>query len=118
MVDPPAQPAVWRAGIEVQGNARPLFFICAGFWLLAGALLTTLVFSHLVLHHWHYYLMFALATAMLCAIAVKYARDAGLPRIDHLNGILKRGFARHHQFVGCREIVRDRAARCRRERQG
>lgn len=35
--------------------------------LLAGAVLTTLVFSHLVLHHWHYYLMFAPATAMLCA---------------------------------------------------
>ena len=35
--------------------------------LLAGALLTTLVFTHLVLHHWHYYLMFAPAVAMLCA---------------------------------------------------
>ena len=35
--------------------------------LLAGALLTTLVFSHLVLHHWHYYLMYAPAVALLCA---------------------------------------------------
>jgi hypothetical protein len=35
--------------------------------LLAGAALTTMVFSHLVLHHWHYYLMFAPAVAMLCA---------------------------------------------------
>jgi hypothetical protein len=35
--------------------------------LLAGALLTTLVFSHLVLQHWHYYLMFAPAVALLCA---------------------------------------------------
>jgi hypothetical protein len=35
--------------------------------LLAGAALTTLVFSQLVLHHWHYYLMFAPAVAMLCA---------------------------------------------------
>jgi hypothetical protein len=35
--------------------------------LLAGAALTTMVFSQLVLHHWHYYLMFAPAVAMLCA---------------------------------------------------
>ncbi len=35
--------------------------------LLAGAVVTTLVFTHLVLHHWHYYLMFAPAVAMLCA---------------------------------------------------
>jgi hypothetical protein len=35
--------------------------------LLVGGLLTTLVFTHLVLHHWHYYLMFAPAVAMLCA---------------------------------------------------
>jgi len=34
---------------------------------LAAAVLTTLVFTHLVLHHWHYYLMFAPATALLCA---------------------------------------------------
>lgn len=32
-----------------------------------GALLTTLVFCHLVLHHWHYYLMLAPAAALLCA---------------------------------------------------
>jgi hypothetical protein len=35
--------------------------------LLAGAFLTTLVFSHLVLHHYHYYLMFTPAVALLCA---------------------------------------------------
>ncbi|HTV76081.1 MAG TPA: hypothetical protein VMD57_03710, partial [Candidatus Baltobacteraceae bacterium] len=35
--------------------------------LLAGGAMTTLVFTHLVLHHWHYYLMFAPAVAMLCA---------------------------------------------------
>ena len=35
--------------------------------LLSGAVVTTLVFTHLVLHHWHYYLMFAPAVAMLCA---------------------------------------------------
>jgi hypothetical protein len=35
--------------------------------LLAGALLTTLVFSHLVLVHWHYYLIFTPAVTLLCA---------------------------------------------------
>jgi len=35
--------------------------------LLLGAVVTTLVFFHLVLHHWHYYLMFAPAVAMLGA---------------------------------------------------
>ena len=33
----------------------------------AGAVCTTLVFTHLVLHHWHYYLMFCPAVALLCA---------------------------------------------------
>jgi hypothetical protein len=35
---------------------------------LLGAALTTLVFFHLVLHHWHYYLMFAPAVALFCAM--------------------------------------------------
>ena len=35
--------------------------------ILLGAVLTTLVFFHLVLHHWHYYLMYAPAVALLCA---------------------------------------------------
>jgi hypothetical protein len=34
-------------------------------WLLA-AFITTLVFSHLVLYHWHYYLMCCPAVALLC----------------------------------------------------
>lgn len=34
-------------------------------WLLAG-LATTLVFTHVVLEHWHYYLPFAPAVALLC----------------------------------------------------
>jgi hypothetical protein len=34
-------------------------------WLLA-AFLTTVVFTHLVLVHWHYYLMFCPAVALLC----------------------------------------------------
>jgi len=37
----------------------------AKFWLL-GALLTTLIFTHLVLAHWHYYLMCCPAVALLC----------------------------------------------------
>jgi hypothetical protein len=32
-----------------------------------GTLLTTAIFSHLILHHWHYYLMLAPAVAILCA---------------------------------------------------
>ncbi|MBI3885587.1 MAG: hypothetical protein HY302_07640 [Opitutae bacterium] len=34
-------------------------------WWLAGAFVTTLVFAHLVLHHWHYYLMCSPALALL-----------------------------------------------------
>ena len=41
----------------------------AGFFL-AGAVLTTLIFTHLVLHHHHYYLMFTPAIALLVATAV------------------------------------------------
>jgi hypothetical protein len=37
----------------------------AKFWLLS-TLLTTLVFSYLVLGHWHYYLMYCPAVALLC----------------------------------------------------
>jgi hypothetical protein len=33
---------------------------------LAAVFFTTLVFTHLVLHHWHYYLMACPAVAMLC----------------------------------------------------
>ncbi len=42
-------------------------------YFLAGAFLTTLIFSHLVLHHTHYYLMFAPAVALLCAAALAQA---------------------------------------------
>lgn len=43
-----------------RGNALPKL------WLF-GAFLTTLVFTHLVLEHWHYYLMCCPAVALLCA---------------------------------------------------
>jgi hypothetical protein len=42
--------------------------LLAKFWL-AGAAITTLIFTHLVLHHWHYYLMFTPAVALVCASA-------------------------------------------------
>jgi len=35
--------------------------------LIWACLLTTLVFTHLILHHWHYYLMLTPAAALLCA---------------------------------------------------
>ena len=38
-------------------------------WLLAS-FLTTLVFSHLVLGHWHYYLMYCPAVALLCGVSL------------------------------------------------
>jgi hypothetical protein len=38
-------------------------------WLLA-TLLTSFVFTHLVLEHWHYYLMCSPAVALLCGIAI------------------------------------------------
>ena len=36
-------------------------------YLLAGALLTTLVFTHLILHHYNYLMLFSPAVAILCA---------------------------------------------------
>jgi hypothetical protein len=37
-------------------------------WLI-GAFLTTLIFTHLILHHWHYFLMFTPAVALITAQA-------------------------------------------------
>ncbi len=39
-------------------------------WLLAG-LITTFVFTHLVLHHQNYYLMYSPAVALLCGVAAQ-----------------------------------------------
>jgi hypothetical protein len=44
-------------------------------FFLAGAILTTLVFTHLVLHHAHYYLMYTPAVALLMAAAVARAES-------------------------------------------
>lgn len=43
-------------------------------WLAAGAA-TTLVFTHLVLEHWHYYLMLSPAIAMLCGSTVAWLEE-------------------------------------------
>jgi hypothetical protein len=44
--------------------------VFAKLWL-AGAIITTLIFTHVVLHHWHYYLMFAPAIALISAQAAQ-----------------------------------------------
>jgi hypothetical protein len=46
----------------------------AKLWLLA-TFLTTLVFTHLVLVHWHYYLMCCPAVALLCGITLNWWED-------------------------------------------
>jgi len=62
------------AGLGLLGvwKSRPLWLpLC----LISGCAITTLVFSHLVLHHTHYYLMFAPAVALLCANAFLWLRN-------------------------------------------
>jgi hypothetical protein len=49
---------------------------------LAGGLITTLIFFHLVLHHTHYYLMFAPAVAILCAQAAARLEERLAPMGD------------------------------------
>ncbi len=54
-------------------------------WLLA-TLLTALVFTHLVLEHWHFYLMCCPAVAMLCGATLErwedfWAREMPLPEL-------------------------------------
>jgi hypothetical protein len=50
------------------------------YWLV-GSVLTTMIFSHLVLHHRHYYLMFSPSIAMLCAQAVVDFEDLVMPSV-------------------------------------
>lgn len=51
-------------------------------YLVAGAFVTTLIFTHLILHHWHYLMMYSPAIAMLCAAALveieKFFKTAGI----------------------------------------
>jgi 4-amino-4-deoxy-L-arabinose transferase-like glycosyltransferase len=44
-------------------------------WWLGGAAVTTLVFTNLVLQHWHYYLMLCPAVALACGGALVAATD-------------------------------------------
>jgi hypothetical protein len=55
--------ALFALAFLYPGNRAPKL------WLLA-AFLTTLLFTHLVLEHWHYYLMCCPAVAMLCGAAL------------------------------------------------
>ena len=71
--------AAWRFSGAAFGSfvLRPLFiFALVGRWVnpvakyfFVGAFLTTLVFTHLILHHYHYLMLFSPAVAILCAAA-------------------------------------------------
>ncbi len=71
--------AAWRFSGAAFGSFAliPLFcFGLLGRWvnpaakfLFVGAFLTTLVFTHLILHHYHYLMLFSPAVAILCAVA-------------------------------------------------
>jgi hypothetical protein len=79
--------------------------------LLAGALLTTLVFTHLVLHHWHYYLMFAPAVALLCAeglavLEMKFAPQSTQPVFSILVSALL-GLSLLQGLMGMRRLTYD-----------
>ena len=54
-------------------KSRPLWLPLAH---ILGCVLTTMIFSHLVLHHSHYYFMFAPAVALLSANAWLWLRDS------------------------------------------
>jgi hypothetical protein len=69
----------WRILVGTLGSFALVPLAVGGLWvrnnvwpkgLLLGAFLTTLVFTHLVLVHTHYYLMLCPAVAMLCAGAL------------------------------------------------
>ena len=54
-------------------KSRPLLLpLC----LIGGSAITTLVFTHIILHHSHYYMMLAPALAMLCANAFLWLKDS------------------------------------------
>ena len=65
-------------GLGVLGiwKSRPLWLpLC----MLLGCAMTTLLFSQLVLHHSHYYLMLSPAVALLCANALTWIANKLLP---------------------------------------
>jgi hypothetical protein len=54
-------------------KSRPLYLpLC----LIGGSVITTLVFTHIILHHSHYYLMLSPAVAMLCANSFLWLKDS------------------------------------------
>jgi len=76
----------WRVAVGTLGNLvlvpLPLFGLFQASnrvakGLLLGVIMATLVFTHVVLVHWHYYLMICPAVAMFCA--------AGLRRLEQVN---------------------------------
>lgn len=72
--------AFWRLADDIFGSFSliPLFVFAfasrrvhpAAKFHFAGAFLTTLVFSHLILHHHHYLMLFSPSIAILCAVAL------------------------------------------------
>ena len=79
------------------GGIRPLLERatgCARYWLV-GSALAVMIFTHLVLHHRHYYLMFSPAIAMLCAQAV----------VDFEDCVVQHFPARRYLWVGAVTIL-------------
>jgi hypothetical protein len=75
----------WRVAVGTLGNLvlvpLPLFALFqAGNrlakGLLLGVIMATLVFTHVVLVHWHYYLMVCPAVAMFCAAGLRRLEQA------------------------------------------
>ena len=79
--------------------------------LLAGTLLTTLVFSHLVLHHWHYYLMFTPAVALLFAeglavLEMRFAPQSSKPAFSiFVSGLI--GLSLLQGLMGMKSLTYD-----------
>ena len=78
---------VGLAAIGIWKNSPLRLPVC----LLLGGGITTLVFSHLVLHHSHYYLMFSPAVALLSANGLLWVADA--LRMERRGEWLFTGFA-------------------------
>jgi len=82
--------AAWRFGNSICGSFALGGVIVGGFclknnqegraWLL-GATCTTLIFSHLVLHHSHYFLMFAPAAALALGGAISWLDQHIVPKM-------------------------------------
>jgi hypothetical protein len=68
--------AVFVLALLYPGNRLPKL------WLMGG-ILTTLVFTHLVLAHWHYYLPFCPAVALLCGATLARWEPIWAERTSH-----------------------------------